>query len=79
MLNYKFINLNKNYFDHKILQDKRWYIYYKHYKFNVDVSLLQIIITKKQTKLLVKVGYLFNILVETFCSFKKDILLFSTI
>ena len=47
VLNYKLINLNKNYFDHKILQDKLWYIYHK---FNMEVSLPQIIITKKRTK-----------------------------
>ena len=29
VLNYKFINSNKIYFDHKILQDKLWYIYQK--------------------------------------------------
>ena len=39
VLNYKLINLNKNYFDHKILQDKLWYIYHKHQKFNMEVSL----------------------------------------
>ena len=50
VLNYKFINLNKTYFDYKILQDKLWYIYHKHYKLNMEVSLLQIIITKKLTK-----------------------------
>ena len=50
VLNYKFINLNKIYFDLKILQDKIWYIYHKHHKFNMKVSLQQIIITKKHTK-----------------------------
>ena len=50
VLNYKFINLNKIYFDHKILQDKIWYIYHKHHKFNIEVSLPEIIITKKHTK-----------------------------
>ena len=47
VLNLKFFNLNKNFFDHKILQDKLWYI---HQKFNMEVSLPQIIITKKHTK-----------------------------
>ena len=47
VLNYKFINSNKIYFDHKILQDKLWYL---HQKFNMEVSLPQIIITKKHTK-----------------------------
>ena len=50
VLNYKFINSNKNYFDHKILQDKLWYIYHKHQKFNMEVSLPQIINTKNNTK-----------------------------
>ena len=57
VLNYKYINLNKNYFDHKILQDKIWYIYQKHLKFNMKVSLPQIIIKKSIQKLLVKIGY----------------------
>ena len=47
VLNYKLINLNKNYFYHKILQDKLWYIFHN---FNMEVPLPQIIITKKQTK-----------------------------
>ena len=50
VLNYKLINLNKNYFDHKILQDKLWYIYQKHLRFNIEVYLPQIIITKRHTK-----------------------------
>ena len=79
VLNYKFINLNKTYFDHKILQNKLWYISQKHLKFNMEASLPQIIITKRHTKLLVKVGCLFNIQVEIFCSFIKDVLLFSSI
>ena len=49
VLNYKFINLNKNYFDLKIVQDKLWYIYHKHNKFNMEVALPQIIIIKKHT------------------------------
>ena len=47
VLNYKFINLNENYFDNKILQDKLLYIYYK---LNIEVSFPQIINTKKHTK-----------------------------
>ena len=39
--------LKKNYFDNKILQDKRIYIYHK---LNMEVSLPQIIITKNHTK-----------------------------
>ena len=50
VLNNKLINLNKNYLDHKILKDKLWYTYQKHHKFNMEVSLSQIIITKKQRK-----------------------------
>ena len=50
VLNYKFINLNKNYFDHKFLHDKLWYFYHKHLKLDIEVSLPQIIITKKHTK-----------------------------
>ena len=50
VLDYKFINLNKNYFDHKFLQEKLLYIYHKHHKFNMEVSLPQSIITKKHTK-----------------------------
>ena len=76
VLNYKFINLNKNYFDNKILDDKLLCTYHN---FTIVVFLPQITNTKKHTKLLVKVQYMFNILVETFCSFIKDILLVSTI
>ena len=47
VLNYKFINLNENYFNKKILQDKLLYIYYK---LNMEVSFPQIINTKKHTK-----------------------------
>ena len=50
LLVYEIINLNKNYSGHKILQDKLWYIYNKHHKFSMGVSLPQIIITKKYTK-----------------------------
>ena len=50
VLNYKFINLNKIYFDYKILKDKLRYIYQKNLKFNMEVSLPQIIITKRHTK-----------------------------
>ena len=50
VVNYSFIYLNENYFDHKILQDKLWYINHKHHKLNMEVFLPQIIITKKDTK-----------------------------
>ena len=39
LLNYKFLNLNKNYFGHEILQYKRWYIYEKQHKLNMEFSL----------------------------------------
>ena len=39
VLSYNLNNLNKNYFDHEIVQDKLWYIYHKHNKFNMEVSL----------------------------------------
>ena len=47
VLNYKFINLNENYFDNKILQDKLLYIYHK---LNIEVSFPQVINTKNHTK-----------------------------
>ena len=47
VLNYKPINLNKNYFDNKIIQDKLLCIYHN---FTMKVSLQQFIITKKHTK-----------------------------
>ena len=50
VLNYKFINLNENYFDNNILQDKLLYIYHNHHKLNMEVFLPQIINTKKHTK-----------------------------
>ena len=50
VLNYKFICLNNNHFDYKILQDKLLYIYHNHDKFNMEVSLPQIINTKMHTK-----------------------------
>ena len=50
VLHYKFINLNKTFFDYKILQDKLRYIYQKHLKLKMKVSLPQIIITKRHTK-----------------------------
>ena len=34
----------------KILHDKLWYFYHKHLKLDIEVSLPQIIITKKHTK-----------------------------
>ena len=50
VLSYNLNNLNKNYFDHEIVQDKLWYIYHKHNKLNMESSLPPIIITKKHTK-----------------------------
>ena len=76
VLNHEFFNLNQNYFDNKILQDKLLLMYHN---FTREVFLPQIINTKIITKTFLKVGYLFNILVETFCSFIKEILLISTI
>ena len=50
VLSYKSINLNENYFGNKILQDKLLYIYHNHHKLNMEVSLPQIINTKKHTQ-----------------------------
>ena len=47
VLNYKFINLIKNYFDNKTLQDKLLWLYHN---FAREVFLPQIINTKKRTK-----------------------------
>ena len=53
VLNHRFINSNKKYYDYKIMQDKLLCI---GHKFTIKVSLPLIINTKKYTKMLVKVG-----------------------
>ena len=71
-------NLNKKHFDSEILQDKLLCIYHN---FNLKRFLPQIINTYINTsiqKQLVQLEYLFNILLEKLCSFKKDILLIFT-
>ena len=47
VLNYEFVNLNQNYFDNKILQNKLLFMYHN---FTREVFLSQIINTKKHTK-----------------------------
>ena len=77
VLNYKFRNLNENYFENKILQDKLLYIYHK---LNMKCPCHRSLILKSIKKLLVKLRYLFNILKKkTFCSFTMNILLISII
>ena len=47
VLNYEIVNLNQNYFDNKILQNKLLFMYHN---FTREVFLPQIINTKKHTK-----------------------------
>ena len=69
------IHLNKKHFDSRVLQDKLLCI--------AKVSLWKCpchrsSILKSISKLLVQVGYLFNMLSEKFCSFIKNILIIFT-
>ena len=61
VLNHKLIDLNKKYFDSRILQDKLLCIYHK---FTIKVSMPQIINTKNPTKTIclsrVSVQYIFK-------------------
>ena len=69
VLNYKFRNLNENYFDNKILQDKLLYIYHK---LNMKCPCHRSLILKSIKKLLVKLRYLFNILKKNILQFYKE-------
>ena len=69
VLNYKFRDLNENYFDNKILQDKLLHIYHN---LNMKCPCHRSLILISIKKLLVKLRYLFNIKKKNILQFYKE-------